>query len=390
MKNWLSAALILTLCGAGLTMTPAAVSAEPEEYTPLVAQYTATPRLAKLSDGTYCLNYELIFSNAIKTKITIESIRIVDPATNDSEIYRLSKEKILSSIYIPGAPQPRLSLAPAEGGFIRIDLSFSSERQVPKKLGHIITVSVDKPYGNILPGYVERIAETAVVSEPVVIGPPLKGDKWIALAVGKDTYHRGAIMPINGKWFAPERWAVDWIQMNDENKLCTGELTKNENYPQFGKEVLAVKSGTIETVRDGLPDIAPGKFPEKMTIQEAAGNYIILELGDGNYALYAHIKRGSIKVKPGQKVRKGEVIGLLGNSGNTTAPHLHFHVIRGKLPLGSDGIPYVLESFIVKGTAVSQDALETELESGTSLEITRKNTGKHIQKMPHDLAIVEF
>jgi len=80
------------------------------------------------------------------------------------------------------------------------------------------------------------------------------------------------------------------------------------------------------------------------------------------YALYAHLQPGSLKVKKGDAVKKGQAIALLGNSGNTTGPHLHFHVIHGKSPLGSDGVPYVIDSFAVREerfpTAASKRARE--------------------------------
>ncbi|HEX2284644.1 MAG TPA: M23 family metallopeptidase, partial [Mycobacterium sp.] len=69
------------------------------------------------------------------------------------------------------------------------------------------------------------------------------------------------------------------------------------------------------------------------------------DLGDGNFALYAHIKTGSVKVKPGDRLTAGQVIGSVGNTGNSTAPHLHFHVMSTADPLRSDGLPFVFTEF---------------------------------------------
>src|SRR3546814_12133074 len=74
-------------------------------------------------------------------------------------------------------------------------------------------------------------------------------------------------------------------------------------------------------------------------LADASGNYLALDLGDGRHAFYEHLEPGSIRVAPGQRVRRGEVIAALGFTGDTTGPHLHFHVADGTSPLGSRGVP---------------------------------------------------
>jgi murein DD-endopeptidase MepM/ murein hydrolase activator NlpD len=76
---------------------------------------------------------------------------------------------------------------------------------------------------------------------------------------------------------------------------------------------------------------------------------VILDLGQGRYAFYAHLQPGSLRVKLNDKVRRGQVLGLVGNSGNSTEPHLHFHVCDGNSPLASNGLPYVITEFQVQG-----------------------------------------
>jgi murein DD-endopeptidase MepM/ murein hydrolase activator NlpD len=86
-----------------------------------------------------------------------------------------------------------------------------------------------------------------------------------------------------------------------------------------------------------------------ITLETVGGNHVVLDIGGGHYAFYAHLKPGSLKVKLGDKVKRGQVIGLVGNTGNSTEPHLHFHVADGISPLGSEGLPYRLESFEIVG-----------------------------------------
>jgi len=98
-----------------------------------------------------------------------------------------------------------------------------------------------------------------------------------------------------------------------------------------------------------------------------------------------------VRVKEGDKVRRGQVLGLLGNSGNTDAPHLHFHVIRGTSCLASDGVPYVIDSFRLKGYAGSDDYLLSRLESRAPVEVQPSDgSGERTYEMPADVAVVEF
>jgi murein DD-endopeptidase MepM/ murein hydrolase activator NlpD len=85
-----------------------------------------------------------------------------------------------------------------------------------------------------------------------------------------------------------------------------------------------------------------------ITLETVAGNHIILDLGHGRYALYAHLQPGSLKVKLGDHVKRGQVLALVANSGNSIEPHLHFQLTNGNSPQGSEGIPYALESFDAK------------------------------------------
>jgi murein DD-endopeptidase MepM/ murein hydrolase activator NlpD len=95
----------------------------------------------------------------------------------------------------------------------------------------------------------------------------------------------------------------------------------------------------VVAVIDGLLDQPPGKMPSDIAIEEADGNSIVLDLGSGRYALYAHLRAGSIMVKAGDRVQRGQAIARVGNSGNTLAPHLHFHVMDTPSPLASNGLP---------------------------------------------------
>ena len=85
---------------------------------------------------------------------------------------------------------------------------------------------------------------------------------------------------------------------------------------------------------------------------------IVQDIGDGNYAFYAHLKTGTVTVKVGDQLKAGQVIANLGNTGNSDAPHLHFHVMSTPDPLRSDGLPFVFNSYKLTSRMASMAALD--------------------------------
>jgi hypothetical protein len=211
----------------------------------------------------------------------------------------------------------------------------------------------------------ETVAPVTVQTrKPAVIAPPLVGPKWVDGNSCCDmTPHRMALNPLNGQLWAAERFAIDYVQLLPDNRLFNGDNTKPESYPSFGAEIHAVTDGQVVGVLDGLPEQVPGANPSGLPLEQYAGNHIVQDLGDGNYALYAHLKTGSVKVKVGDRLSSGQVIALLGNTGNTSEPHLHFHVMSTPDPLRSNGLPFVLSSFKLDGRIASTDA-EDAIKAG--------------------------
>jgi hypothetical protein len=211
----------------------------------------------------------------------------------------------------------------------------------------------------------ETVAPVTVQTrKPPVITPPLVGTNWVdANSCCDMTPHRMALNPLNGQLWVAERFAIDYVQLLPDGRLFNGDKTKPESYPGFGADIHAVADGHVVAVVDGLPEQVPGKSPSGLPLEQYAGNHIVQVLGDGNYALYAHLKTGSIKVEVGDRLNSGQVIASLGNSGNTDGPHLHFHVMSTPDPLRSNGLPFVLSSFKLDGRITSMDA-EDAIEAG--------------------------
>ena len=171
--------------------------------------------------------------------------------------------------------------------------------------------------------------------------------------------HRRTLLVVNGKARIAQRFATDWTRIGADGLAFRGDPSKNANWSAYGTEVLAVANATVADVNDGIPENDPTADNKAVpiTLDNAAGNYVILDLGNGYFALYAHLQPGRIRVKIGDKVKRGQVLALLGNSGNSDAPHLHFHITDGNSPLGAEGVPYVIESFEMEGILPSKGLL---------------------------------
>jgi Peptidase family M23 len=249
---------------------------------------------------------------------------------------------------IVGNPTPTTKVGPAQSAVVWLDVALDKGFAVPAQLTHVIGVSIPQPQPPMFPATMNvNVAPIAVQTrKPVVISAPLAGPSWVdADSCCELGAHRAALNPVNGKLWGAERFAIDYLQLDPQGRLVTGDQTKLESYPFFGDDIHAVAAGTVVAAVDGLPEQIPGKNPTGLPLDQYAGNHVVQDLGDGNYALYAHLKTGSVKVKPGDRLTDGQIIGLLGNSGNSNEPHLHFHVMNSPDPLGSDGLPFVFSSF---------------------------------------------
>jgi murein DD-endopeptidase MepM/ murein hydrolase activator NlpD len=203
--------------------------------------------------------------------------------------------------------------------------------------------------------------------------------------------HRKSPLPINGQFTLAQRYAVDYEQLDADNRIYSGDKADLNSYTIYGKEALAVADGTVVKATDGYPEQNPGVFPKGISLDEADGNAVILDIGGGNYAIYGHFQSGSIRVKEGDRVKRGDVVGLVGSFGNSLAPHLHFHVMDGPQSLASNGLPYLIDSFTVTGQSAGTDSFNEAEADGTPLEVTPVDPAKTVtEAMPLDQSVVSF
>jgi murein DD-endopeptidase MepM/ murein hydrolase activator NlpD len=193
-------------------------------------------------------------------------------------------------------------------------------------------------------------------NSPLVIMPPLHGDGWlVATGPSNASGHRRSLLIVDGKVRIPQRYAGDWARIGDDGQLFHGDPAKNASWYAYGAEVVAVADGTVVDVLDGIPENVPlaANYATTITLQTVGGNYILLDLGNRNFAFYGHLQPGSLRVEVGERVQRGQVLALVGNSGDSSGPHLHFHIGDANSPLGAEGIPYYFTTFEMQGMAVS-------------------------------------
>lgn len=327
--------------------------------TPLLARVVAAPVPVPATDGRTHLAYELLLTNALNQEVTLQTVTV---RGGDASLLSISGAALAHWTRVLGeSGKPTTTIGPAQTAAVWLDATVAPGN-VPDRLDHAVTVAISRPAPPLLPAIMtETVAPVPVQTrKPVSIDPPLRGPKWLdANGCCEMTPHRMALNPLDGQLWAAERFAIDYVQLDAGYRLLAGAPGKLTSYRYFGADVHAVAAGPVVAVLDGLPEQVPGQTPTGLALDQYAGNHVVQDLGDGNYALYAHLKTGSVKVQPGQQLKAGEVLGSLGNTGNSDAPHLHFHVMDGPDPLRSDGLPFVFRSFRLDAQTASVDVFDT-------------------------------
>jgi len=325
------------------------------EQTPLLMRVLDAPQPVKGTDGKYHLVYELVLTNTSPGTATVESVKTIDPKSGEVVDTLAGAEVPARTTLLDGSLDPAEKIGSAQVAILYLDATFEDLREVPKEVEHRVTTSFDLPPGVLFPKKTTDVgARTEVSNEkPVVIGPPMRGKNWVVTnGCCTVSTHRGSVGAIDQKLLATERYAIDWIRADNEGHILlpSDTPTKLTNYPAYDEPILSVKGGKVVTAVDRYPDLKPGVRNPDYTLKDAPGNHVIVDIGGGRYAIYAHLKPGSIEVEEGERVRRGQQIARLGNSGNTSAPHLHFHVMDAPTPLGADhNLPYVFDSFRYQG-----------------------------------------
>ncbi|MBN9621354.1 MAG: M23 family metallopeptidase [Actinobacteria bacterium] len=385
MRKWL--VLLVALCGL---IGPVAQSpAVGQRYTPIVMSVTSGPQWFKGTDGSYSLVYELRLTNGFGTPVKISSIGVRDG--DGKPLVRLAGTRLRRSLTLLADPtKPTLEVPGSTVAVAWMQLRFAHRSEIPSRIEHVLTVRPSP--GLPVPRSIADVGGRAKVdlAGPVVIGPPLVGDNWVAVGSCCDGPHRRALQPVNGRLFLGQRFAVDWNGMDAEDRFVNGDPDTNAGWTFYGKPVVAVADATVVEAVDRFPEQVPNDA-RPVTLQEADGNYVILKIGPHQFVGYAHLQHGSVAVRAGQHVRRGDPVGALGNSGSSTGPHLHFQVMDAPSLVAANGLPFVIDRFTEVGTIPPLSAaLARRLARGLPAPIDRHGAGPQVDALPLGRDVVDF
>lgn len=188
--------------------------------------------------------------------------------------------------------------------------------------------------------------------DPVEVAPPVTG-RWSALNSPADR------TPSHGVHAYGQTYAIDLVAEPEPGarpgfSLIWPLARRSSAFPAYGAPLHAVADATVVRADDRQRDhlsrtslpallyllLIEGSVREMSGVRRILGNHVVLDLGDGTYAAYAHLRHGSLTVCEGDRVRAGQTLARVGNSGNSTEPHLHFQLMDGPDPDTARGIPF--------------------------------------------------
>jgi hypothetical protein len=383
------------------TVSPLALSEAQAQKAPLPLQvFIPTPPTAFRGDGQWRLCYEIYLTNLSSASWMVQHIDVKNES--GAPLLRVQGKELDGVLSHPALPAdskggPATEIAPGEAVIAYMWIDLVKRGPIPTRVQH--TFSLKNP-GNGK-NYELDAPMTVVSNKLPEIVPPLRGKDWVALAGLANTAtaarHRRSMMVLEGTPRIGQRYAFDWVRLGDSGQTYQGDRRKNRSYYSYGAEVLAVANGVVVEVKDGIPENTPpadqkdvDEIEKTLTVETAMGNHVNLDLGGGVYAGYCHLQPGSIRVKLGDRVTPGQVIALLGNSGHTGEPHLHFQLMDRNSIINSEGLPYYFPGF--KLTArISGDSEGQVTEAPAHLKVSRLPAPEaHPGDIPMENEVVDF
>jgi len=367
-------------------------------FTPLMASTTTTPAPVLGTDGKVHLAYELLLTNAISLPYDLDSLDIADTETGDT-LLTIGPDTIHRSVTQLGADAEGtdetgpITIGPSETWIAWIDVAVDPDA-VPTSLQHTADGVVVPPSGQTK--RVDAIINTSTVSdaEAQVVSSPVAAGDWFMSegCCSNYTHHRNGFAPVNGQGLVPQRFAIDFYKVDAEGKTWEGDPSKPESYFSYRQPIVSATSGTVVRAVDefdnstSLPE--PPPIPD---IIETVGNHVVVEIAPGSYLLYGHMDPGSVKVKVGDKVSVGDELGLIGTSGNSTTPHLHFQLQTEPTFFPTDSVPWVFDKFTLLG-AVTDRIWDDDLglQPTGQLPFAAIDPSERENEMPLDLDVIRL
>ena len=334
-----------------LVFVPGTMPAAAKTTTALHVESSNPPYAVFGSDGRLHVEYDLVLTNAFVGPATLDAVAV---RADGKPALTLTGDALTAATHTLLTSDATVTIAPASTAFTQVDLVVRG-RTAPKRITNRVayTIPADAPSRSVIGSTVSASPVLRTDPRPpTVISAPLSGAGWVNVngcCNDPTSPHRETLLASDGDWVTPELFAIDWIREVD-GRFYSGDGTQNTDWVGFGEPIHAVADGTVVLTRDGLPDIPPmTKNPGLRTPEDYAGNNVIVAIGHGRYAVFDHLVRGSVRVRRGQRVRAGQVVGKLGNSGNTDGPHLHFG-IEARPDSLAQGLPFEIDDFVLEHT----------------------------------------
>jgi len=310
------------------------------------------PTVAAGDSGAF-IAYELHVTNLTTSPLTLRRVQVVDAKSGEA-LMTLADSALGTVISHPDVARQapiaeRGRIGPAMRAYVYLWIPVSRGTP-PAQLKHRLTFQRGDSATDVLEG-----AEIPVEQQAVAIGAPVRGE-WAAFnGPSNASGHRRLVLALNGHVASGQRFAIDFLQVDSagNSRRPGSDPLKNESYYAYGTPLLAVADGIVVATKDSIPQNVPGGRAVKIDLVTVGGNYVGIDIGGGKYALYAHVQPGSLRVKVGDHVTRGQVIALLGNSGNSTEPHVHFQIADAPAFLSSEGVPYATDFDVVGNCGIA-------------------------------------
>lgn len=403
-----TAALLAAITFAPVIQAQSSAQSQPMMFSPITWSALAEPVYpVKGTDGVYHLSYEVQLSNIFGGGFVIESVEVLDARTRQptgnnrvfaqdgpevtGRLIRFSKPANDHGDQFSDAFHNKLALG--EAGIMYFDLTYPTRKAIPKRLVHRLAGTFKDGSRQDQSFTAEDTGIAVSAQSAIRVHPPLAGGNWIdgngAGAVV--SMHRYTYAPTNGRLHPMERFAIDFMKLNAEGKTLEGDPNRLESYFGFGQKVLSATNGRVVATVNDQDEQTPNDLKPPERFEDYGGNYVIVAIGGRKYAAYGHLIPGSVAVRKGQRVRVGQVLGLLGNSGNSDAPHLHFQIMDTSDFFNTTSLPFVFDRMVYRGHVPgAYDPANDALSSGAAEIIDTRGAGSRRNQMPLSMDVVEF
>ncbi|MBK5231608.1 MAG: M23 family metallopeptidase [Thermoleophilia bacterium] len=305
------------------------------------------------TDNRNHVEYNLVITNGLQTEAKLKSLVVRSGRRTVLELSGNALAGITHPLSL-GILKPTSTIPSASSVASLIDVKLpGSSRNFPGRLTSTVRYAVTSgPLSNIVDNHKVTLGTQVDGRPPIVIAPPLRGSGWFGgnACCDPNGSHRSGLLAIDNRLTMIEAFAIDYSRIVN-GSLIKGDGSKLTDFYGYGEPIHSVANGKVVAVHKGMPDAPWPPGPPNPTVQTSAdytGNSAIVKIGPHQFALYAHMLPGSIRVRKGQSLRTGQKIGRLGNSGNSFGPHLHFAVQSRPYPFARS-VPYVFDRFKFEG-----------------------------------------